>query len=294
LPKFISNKVPSYIKLCGVVLLLVLSFGLLHKMFRPRAQYPVSYADVPAGISAFLNQINAGGKVFNYPNHGGYFQWELGYRYKIYMDLEMMLFSDEDFFYAYKSFLDRKALGKMIEQYRPGFIVPTIRNRRFKEIIKQHPDYRPVFFDDAAVLYADRQQHPEIVEHYSLEAIQPTALAGINLSQLTEDEAGAMFSELRRVEAIYPGSMRVNEFLGKFALGQKDYDKALWHAEKLISGYPDKQVGFQLQGDIYFDQGKFNRALLGYEKALKVALERDKPELNEKISKSYNITGDSE
>ncbi|MFC1837276.1 tetratricopeptide repeat protein [Thermodesulfobacteriota bacterium] len=286
--KFLHKRLPAFVRFCGIVLLLLVVVWGQHKVFRPRAQYPISYANVPAGISAFLNSIEVGGKLLNYPTHGGFFQWKLGDRYKIYMDLEMMLFSDEDFLQGISAFFNRKALSHMIALHRPNFLAPPIKNTIFKKIIQDFPDYRPVFFDDTSVLYVDKQQHPEIAAQYSLDALQPSSLAGMDIAQLSNDKAAMIFKELMTLQAIYPNSMIVNRLLVQFARRQKNHGVALKHAELLIANFPERHDGFQLQGDIYFEQQKFDQALSSYKNAMERITDSGKPGLYKKISECFS------
>jgi hypothetical protein len=292
--EFQSKKIAGFSQTVAVLVVFCISVFFLHNVFRPRAHYPATTSNVPAGIAAFLNHIKVGGKVLNDPGHGGYLQWELGKEYPIYMDMEMMLFSDEDFFQAINAFLNPEVLGQVVASHRPSFIAPLITNSNFNEIIKKFPNYEPVFFDDVAVLFIDKTRHQEVAEKYKLNTLDPFALKRIDIGALPDDKADLMLAEIQKLEAIFPTGELVNQLLIQFARRKKDYDLALKHAGQLVEYFPEKQIGFQLQGDILLEKKLFEQALASYEKALKLSEGPRKYDIYKKISVSFSKTGKPE
>lgn len=286
-----NRKNGGLVRLCAGLLILSISIGFLHSVFRPRGNYPLTLSNVPAGIAAFLKHVRTGGKILNDPNHGGYLQWELGEAYPIFMDMEMMLFTDEDIYMAANAFINSQVLDKVIARHDPSFIVPLITNEKFKKIIKGFPDYSPVFFDDVAVLYVDTKQHPEIAAQYGLKTIEPYGLAPIDIGSLPDAAAAMMLEEIQRVGDIYPDGELVNQLQVQFARRQKDYDRALRHADLLTGNFPDRPAGFQLQGDVFFVKQQFDKAQISYEKALQLSEGADRPGLYKKISACFSKRG---
>jgi hypothetical protein len=269
IPIDLQNKKISRIgKYAAVAIILILSVSFINNAFLYRAKYPFSKSSVPAGTASFLNRIKVGGKILNYLDHGGYLQWELDKGYSIFMDLEMMLFTDKDIFENANSFEDREILAKTIKKYRPGFITPLIVNKKFEEIIKGFPDYKVVFFDDVVVLYIDSKQYPEISAEYQLQAISPYKLPNMDIIKLSDSETANMLKELLDVHTIYPQGFLVNQALVKLFIHQKKFDRAFEHADSILENFPEQPTGFLLKGDIMAEQHLYEKALAYYKKAL--------------------------
>jgi tetratricopeptide (TPR) repeat protein len=103
-----------------------------------------------------------------------------------------------------------------------------------------------------------------------------------------------MLAEIQELEIIYPTGELINQLLVQFARRNKDYDLALKHAGQLVENFPEKQVGFQLQGDILFEKKLFEQALANYEKALHLSEGPSKYDIYKKISASFSKTGKAE
>lgn len=288
-----SKKNGGFARFCIAVTILCVSLGFLHNVFRPRGNMPLTFENIPAGIVAFLKHAGAGGKILNDPNHGGYLQWELGEAYPIFMDLELMLFTDEDIYLAANAFLNQQVLAKVIARHKPGFIAPLIGNDRFKEVIRGFPDYTAVFFDDAAVLYVDKRQYPELADKYRLEALDPFHIAKANIASLPDDRAAKVLDELNTVYAIFPQGELVNQLKLLFARRQGNMAASQKHSDFLIENFPEKTLSYQLQGDLLFEKQKYEEAILSFEKALSLP-GSSKSYAYKKISACFSKTGNSQ
>ncbi|MBF0320114.1 MAG: hypothetical protein HQL01_09985 [Nitrospirae bacterium] len=134
---------------------------------------------LPRGVTMFLSGLDVGGSLINTPNYGGYTQWMLYPKYKIFMDMEVPhLFTDADMYAALNVFTEGITLKNIIEKYRPDFISVPIGNRNFSELTTKYPDFTAIFFDDIEVLYINKHIYPQIDEKYKLQAINPFTLGG--------------------------------------------------------------------------------------------------------------------
>jgi hypothetical protein len=97
----------------------ILSFYLFFSLLSTKNRYPFSSTHFPNGVINFLNLVDTGGSILNNPNHGGYFQWSLSPKYKIAMDLQMVLFQDEDYFMVSNALHTKDGLTYFKEQYYP-------------------------------------------------------------------------------------------------------------------------------------------------------------------------------
>ncbi|QWR77906.1 tetratricopeptide repeat protein [Candidatus Magnetomonas plexicatena] len=227
---------------------------------------PVSKSVVPHGVVSFLKKVNTGGTIMNHPNSGGFLEWELYPKYKIFMDMEIpFLFKDEDMFDAVSSFTNPSALRRFLSAYKPDYISVPLPNGTFKDMIAQYPEYRIVFFDDVEVLYA---KNSEITEKYVLKTIDPFTLTGLDIRRLTPDIRESFLKEMRLVNATDPDIELVNQVLAIILTEEKKYDEAMVYVDAMIRVSPLNPRASLLKGDLLNRQGKYKEAV----KALKTAL----------------------
>jgi len=254
--------------LCFLALIPLVS---ITKTFTNLPAFPASNNNLPHGVSMFLQKLEVGGSILNHPNTGGYLQWALYPKYKIFMDMEApFLFTDEDMYIAYKMYSEKPLLDGILKKYDPSFISVPVRELPFRDLIKSYPQYRPVFLDDSEALYVHEGHYPSIVREYGLHEIDPFVFSQMELSQLIKDpQANLIFAELKRMYPIDPSNGIVNLGMSLIYANQGDYQRAIAHADNFITAYPDSHTGYNLKGDIQKGLKKYDEALRSYETALK-------------------------
>jgi tetratricopeptide (TPR) repeat protein len=247
---------------------------LWHRLPEREQSYPLSLKNLPHGIVSFLNGVEAEGRVMNNPNVGGYLQWALEPRYKIFMDLEIpFLFADEDMYEVASAFFDPHALARFLDRYHPTWIAATLASGAFPALIAAHPAYVAVFFDDQGVLYVDRGRYGGIAERHALAHVDPWTLGRTRFSALSPEERLGAYRELRRMSEIDPGVSSVNQALAILDNLAGRHDQALEHARRVIAKDPDLARGHAIRGDALFGQGAFETAAASYRRALKRSAE---------------------
>jgi len=234
-------------------------------------KYPFSHRNLPEGICTFLNKITeAKGTVFNHPNHGGYLQWMLYPKYKIFMDMEIpFLFINEDMFVVNNAFSTETGLRGIVEKYHPSFIIAPIWNNKFKGLIAKYPEYRIVFFDETSILYVDKKQSPKIADEYELKEIDAYSIININISSImSEKRDERVLKELSRLNNIYSGCILTNQLMAHLYIKKKDYAKSILYSENIIKNYPESTIGYKLRADALKDMGKYENAISEYKKAI--------------------------
>ncbi|MBU1711279.1 MAG: hypothetical protein KKE17_14865 [Proteobacteria bacterium] len=284
---YFQKKIPVFFHLVIMTMTIFLSIFFLKSIFIQKPKYPFSRANVPHGVAAFLNTVETGGSVLNHPDYGGYLQWQLDDRYTIFMDFQLMLFSDMDFFIAENSFTDQEVLKKTIDQYHPSFIAPNISDSKFNELIKKFPDYILVYFDDKCALYVDRGQHPEIAEHHAMKAVNPFTLEHSNIAQLLPQQAEQMQQELLKIYPFYQEGQLINQLLTQLYRKAGILDKALEHAEKIITNMPESPTGYILTAEMLTEKKQYLKAIQLYNKALDNVGANGKIDIFRKISLCY-------
>ncbi|MEC4685232.1 MAG: tetratricopeptide repeat protein [Nitrospirota bacterium] len=294
------KKTFSPVSIFLVAVLIIMPVMFLKNIFPNQAKYPVSARGLPAGVATFLKRLDVGGSVLNYPNNGGYLQWMLYPKYKIFMDMEVpLLFTDEDFYIATNAFANVEVLRKVISKYNPPFIVVPNRNTIFREIIKKFPDYTMVFFDDTEVLYVDKKTYPEIARKFELRKIDPYTIIGQDISRLNKEDKDSIMEELFKLTEIYPDSNIINQVIAMMYNMEGDYLKAIPYADLIIKNIPELPKGYRLKGDSMMGLKRFDKAVSFYEKALDRSNEGERTGIYRKLwvcytnlkqyKKAYNV-----
>jgi len=267
---------PAQLAAMAVAMLLPLRFVMMTFLDRPA--YPVSFRDLPRGIVTFLQSAGADGRVLNYPDTGGYLEWALVPRYRIFMDMQIpFLFTDDDMQLVTAAYFSPAALREVLRRYDPGFITVPLRFSSFKEVIKHVPDYAPVFFDDVEVLYAHRGRHPDLVAAYELKALDPYRVAlaepeelvdGTDEAPVNDEARAAMLEELRRVVSLYPACGIANHLLAWIDHKAGRDESALEYADAIIREFPESTAGHRIRGDALAGLGRYAEAMDSYQRSL--------------------------
>ncbi len=246
--------------------LAVLPFRFLSAFFDLRCTFPLCGPKLPSGAVAFLARAGATGAVFHHPNHGGYLEWELFPRQKLFADLRTpFFFSDRTIFRADQAFFDPVVLAGVLGEYEPEFLLVPRPLQVFRSLISRHAEYAPVFVDDGAVLYASRRANPQLVAEFELSSVEPfsmTVRARGDVQQLTRAR-----QELSRMLEIKL-ALATGLLAGRLALDEADAHAALQRADELIRIRPGSHEPFLLRGDVLTHQGRFDAAARAYEQAL--------------------------
>jgi tetratricopeptide (TPR) repeat protein len=263
-----------------VALFLLMPFFFMHHFFAHPPRYPVSARELPEGVSLFLKQNHAAGALLNHPNSGGYLQWALYPRCRIFMDMQVpFLFTEADFSAARGAYTQKPVLREILSRYHPAFITVPIDLEGFTSMIGEHPQYRMVFFDDAEVLYVDASQQRALAEAYEIRSIDPFTLYRESTGPRPPD--GPALNELKRLAAVFPDGGIVNASLAAHFLHQARYSEAIACAEAIIRTYPESHLGYKLKADALARLGRCREAIRCYKRAL----ERSDGELRQLIER---------
>ncbi|OPY81018.1 MAG: Tetratricopeptide repeat protein [Syntrophorhabdus sp. PtaU1.Bin058] len=270
-PEYIKKFFPKPVNIILAACVLLIPFMCVKEIFSNSSRFPFSLRNLPHGIGVFLNKVNTGGAVLNYPDKGGYHQWMLYPRYKIFIDMEVpFLFTDEDFYIATSAYKNKLFLQKLIDQYDPSYITVPIKDTFFRDMMLSFKQYRVVFFDDCEVLYANQNRQPDIVSIYAIKTFDPFNLAETRISTIkTINDYTPIKNELLKMAEIYPDNGIANQCLAIFYSREGRYDEAIGYTDNIIRNYPESATGYTLKGDILQEMGRFNSAVENYKMALK-------------------------
>jgi tetratricopeptide (TPR) repeat protein len=267
----IKKILPRPVNIIVAVFVLLVPLICVKEIFSGSSRFPFSLRNLPHGVGMFLNKVNAGGTVLNHPDRGGYHQWMLYPRYKIYMDMEVpFLFTDEDFFVATNAYKNKLFLRKLIDRHNPSFITVSIKNTLFRDMMASFKQYMIVFFDDCEVLYANQDRLPGITAAYAIKTFDPFSMAQTSIASIKNlNNYNLIRDELQKMTVIYPDNAIANQCLAIFYASEGEHDKAVMYIDNIIKNYPESATGYTLKGDIMQEAGKFGQAIENYKMALK-------------------------
>lgn len=231
-------------------------------------RYPLDIGRLPVGTCEFLLRRGPGGRVLNVANPGGYLEWRLYPNYKIFMDMQTMLFPSFDLFMSLNMFSDKQVFKQALDQYAPGFILTSVRDKDFLARMDGVGDFEPVFFDDVLTLYADAKAYPDLVAHYRLRELDPATCVTEDYEAMEAGKREKIFAECRRVLDEYPDGLVANTVAAKILLAQGKTQEAMAHAARLMDVFPERYIGYALAGLAAFKEERYEAALTYNEEAL--------------------------
>ena len=274
-----QQKKSSTAKSFGILFfpLIVLPAVILFSHSNMRPAFPISFTSVPAGIVTFLNHLNVGGRVFNYHNEGGYYQFGLSSKYKIFLDLELSIFSDTDLFISSNALTNQEIFDQFIKKYDPDFVTAPLNLLVYNKFLLKNTETKPndfeqfvpVFFDDKEMLYVNKLHFPEIANNYEIKKAFPKKLVDLDYDIISKEERQALSLELEKINKIYPKGLSVSFVLCNFALQKKQPDRAMEFAKNAILDHPAAYLGYSMKGQTFMALDAYQNAIVFFKKALK-------------------------
>ncbi len=254
-------------------------FYLFYQTVNFHQPYPLNPEGLPEGSVAFLKQTNAQGNLFLPPNEAGYTQEELHPAIKIHSDMK----SNATMFLELGGALaNKEAFKNLTEKYRIDFALLTNPYLKKNDILKEL-GYVPVFLDTVGVLYAHPELQKAITDNYQITT---------DLFSSVEDAAKADYlREMERVLEIYP-SERVLLALIIKRFHEKEYDKALEHAQLLYELFPYSANSAYWIGNLYENKNMYHEALKYYRIALEYSDENFKQKVLRQVGTCYYLLED--
>ena len=262
----------SYVYVVLMVLIVVLCFA---KRFPIEKEYPVSMEGLPAGVVRFLNLVPCSGNVVSEPTIGGYLHWGLDERYKIYMDLQMSIFDEYDFYV--QGIFDQSSiiLKNLADKYKISFFIKSVNDSGFREKIKALPNFKPVYFDNSYILYADESRYPELVATDGIKHLDPWRPPCSDLKHMEKQEVEPVVREADRLLRVYPENRRVQAIEACCDMAMGETERALARSESMIKFYPNNFWGYYLKGFILLNGGRSSEAEPVLRKAYRLQPDND-------------------
>ena len=288
-----GDRSSRFLRLFFFGLLAMMPILFLRARFSNRPKYPFSQRGLPCGIAAFLKRVDAGGSILNSPNDGGYLQWMLYPRYKIFTDMQTpFLFSDEDYYVGVNVFTDEKVLAGVLSKYKPDFISVPIQNNgpvtSFKYRMRKFPDYAAVFFDDAEVLYVHKRRHAGLFASYGLKDLDPFELVLYPETSIADKKKRERVSKyIPKLLEIYPNGLTANYLAAALHEKKGSFSEMSAHAEVIVANFPELPMGYVLKGDAFKGLKRFGQAVSSYERALERLADSGKMSIYREMGLAY-------
>ena len=294
----LTARAPRGVYVLGICLLTLMPIRMLIDASLTRPAYPFSDVRLPAGVTTFLKRVGVGGRVLNSPNSGGYLQWELYPRYRIFMDMQIpFLFTDEDMYLLKSLGQDEQALRGVLSRYHPDFISVPRDLDRLAERVRSVSGYALVFFDNAEALFVDRRQHPQLAAQWEVTTVDPfkpiEELKEATLKKSKADQALCL-QELQRLVEMYPDLGIANYLMAMLYNEAGAYEQAVPHGETIIRVAPDWPIGYEMTGDAWRGLRRFPQAIEAYRKAIARSNSKERRDLYKRIGKTYLEIGEDD
>ncbi|WP_129354675.1 tetratricopeptide repeat protein [Solidesulfovibrio carbinolicus] len=237
-----------------------------------RPSYPVDRSRLPEGACNFLMTHGHGGRIYNVPNPGGYLQWRLYPKYLIGMDMQTMLFATKDLYAASVAFNDKTVLAKVVQEYRPTYLLPNVTDKEFKKNLGEQTRFVPIYFDDVLAVYVDADKEPELARRFGLEVLDHAGWQLLDFEDLEPAKREKAAMECQRLLESAPEGLTANTIAAKLFLAAGQPAQAALHADIVIRAYPDRFMGYALRGLAAFKEERYQEALAWQKRALARAM----------------------
>lgn len=288
-----TTRTSQLVTIAFLILLLVSSITWLRSAFGNPPRFPLSYRGLPQGVVTFLQNIQVPGSILNFPNSGGYLQWALHPKHKIFMDMQCpLMFTEEDLYTAMNMYDNQEVLGKVLAAYEPSFLSVPIVKGRFGTLIQKFPEYVLVFFDDTDALYLNQRHYPALARRYQLAALDPFSLARDGVASIVyRDDQQVDLAEARKLLDIHPDCLLLNQLVAATLNQEGAFDRALPFAEAIIRNSPESRTGYGLKGDALKGLEAFDQALVVYQMAVKRSSATTQAEIFLAMGPAYRALG---
>lgn len=252
-------------------------------------QWPTSRYGKPDGVARFLDQAAVGTRLLNHPNQGGYFEWALGPRMKIFTDMEVpFLFRDDDHYLATAAFQDPVILAGLVRDYRPDFIAVPIEMLGFAGVVAAGaPAFEPVFFDDRVALYVDSARHPALAHAWSLEGLDPLKLSSAVIESLHPADRGHLEETLERMLEIAPDVDRPRRTLAIIHWLEGRRSDALREVRLAAEAAPWAWQPLVILGSLELELGRPAAAARWFEDALEREIDGETESIERSLARAY-------
>lgn len=250
----------------ALMLLLLAPFVTWYNDAKGFQQWPLNDEKLPIGVTDFIRDQQIEGRLLAPPNSGGYLAWRLYPEVLISADMQSPPTSTWSHHRVRTALADPHPLQRFIDTYRPELIAVEYNKKGFDKLIATQPIYRPVFFDDLYVLYANAELLPDLVARHEFKHVNPhNLLGGAN------GTAEQRLEELKRVLRHDDDGDRVQHGMTRLLIEMERFDEALLLAKRFRDTHPENANSHFLIGNALEHLDRCEEAIPHFNAAFAVA-----------------------
>jgi tetratricopeptide (TPR) repeat protein len=232
----------------GLALFVSLFLGLMLRdtAYRNNIGIGVPARNFPIGTVRFMKENNLKGNIYNTYMYGGYLIFEYP-ELKVFIDGRTPTVYSPHFFWKTRQVIKKKGWEKVASEY--GITMALVQpDRSICKVLYEEPDWVPVVFDDASVLYLKKGGgYDEIINGHGL-SFKPCTVdekadmpeggkalrrmkkeIELNLRSIGDGEGGVVFSRPHRLLGLVVGKMKGEE--GHLEMAVEELQKAVMVVE---------------------------------------------------------------
>lgn len=225
---------------------------------------PINYATYPEGTTRFVEQFAPDTRYAAPPTVGGYLQWRLSPRTQIFADMETPPYTAVKL-YEFFSLREPSSFNRFVATYEPHFIAVRLTNASFQDAARDSA-YKPVFFDNVLVLYANQELLPEVVEEHELKTLNP-----YNVERISRADVDKVIDELQRVLSIDPTVEKASTILMATLIDSGELDPV----PGLLAAHRDDAERYYYDGKLKLALGEPGEAAVAFARSYEIAESRE-------------------
>jgi hypothetical protein len=262
----------------AIVVMLALTapyFLLLHRWHGGGLEFPLAAADLPRGTATFLAGQEGPFELMSPPAEVDFWRWTLRVpELRATKALVADGASSPAAFELGSAFVDEEALRRYLILHSPEYISVPLDASTFPALLAAHPQYRPLFFDDASVLYADGRNRPVPVAQYGLRLADPLVLPDLLVAEVPVERRQQLRAELDSLYRIDPRIAQVAGTLAVLDVLDGVPTTALERLQQPLAEQGARQALLQeAQGNALRALGDLKGALRSHRRAVDIAKE---------------------
>lgn len=234
--------------------------------------FGISKTKFPSKLIEFLEANKIEGKMLNPLHYGGYLEWKLFPKQKVFIDGRMLgrtNFRNEYFMLHYH----KKNWDSADKKYDFDYLIVEYPskdpNDQLVSFLAHNDNYKILYFDDKNILYLkNKQKFKNLIDKYSYNYISPFSIVMERMAQnfytnpQIKEEAK---KEIFRLLFFNPDISKAHHYLGNIYFMEKKYKEAFQEYSRALSIDPLISSLRHNIGLIYLKDGNYQKAIEAFQ-----------------------------
>jgi tetratricopeptide (TPR) repeat protein len=252
--------------------------------------------DNPEKSVTFLKKHIFTGNMFNQYDYGGYLEYQLYQKYKVFIDARTDLFlcCELPDYFSFQKFVLQSSntptltVNQYFEKYHISFVILEVKydafGSRLYEILQNDPEWVLVYWDDGHVIFVRKGTNKPIVDTFGTQAVSP-----FSPNPIKNDNVKQAFKEYSKM-IMYTDSAVSRNALGYIYFISGDIQQAKGEFTKAIQLDATYESGYSNLAEILFREKEYSQAIALYTKA--ISLNPNRPILYIRLGQLYQMQND--